>query len=326
MNIILSYEYVYIILLLVCVALIFHILAVKRAKKRIMLFSNYETLEKVMKKKSSFKNNLPLILRALAFIFLVLAVSHFILEFTTSAADMDVVFVIDNSGTMFSTDNGSFSPHKLGAVKESMLRFLDMVPKDVKMAVVSFGGTTKITSTELTDNRKGVRLAVESVGIPVYECSAMENVFLSASTILAVSDRKKVVILLTDGHIFEGVDLNRSVMSMKHGGIIVNTIGVGVFRNITNVTDEDVPESLEGKNVTFKDDVVFNPVYIQHLSTETGGEYVHASSSAEVYKALHDVILYTQVVQKDLSTIFIFVAIFILLIEWMLRATKYNVL
>ncbi|MEA2003441.1 MAG: VWA domain-containing protein, partial [archaeon] len=278
MNITYAYENTTLVLLLIGITIIFHLIAFNRAKKRVILFSNFETLKKSMRREPIFRSNILLIIRIFAYIALVLAISHTTLIFTATVSDTDIVYAFDNSYSMFATDNGTFSPNKLEKVKTTAFTVIDKVPVGTKMSALSFGGTEKASSSELTANDGTIKLAIENIGLPVYENIDVEKTMFSAATILETSEKIKVIVILSDGNIFEGADLNSSLEKAKEAGIIINTVGIGIFRNATDHTEEDIPERLKEKNVTFKDDVIFSPDLLQYMSNQTGGRYMHANN------------------------------------------------
>ena len=326
MNITYAYENTTLVLLLIGITIIFHLIAFNRAKKRVILFSNFETLRKSMKREPIVRSNMLLIIRIFAYIALVLAISHTTLIFTATTSDTDIVYAFDNSYSMFATDNGTFFPNKLERVKNTAFKVIDKVPVETKMSVISFGGTEKASSSELTANDGTVKQAVENIDLPIYEKIDVEKTIFSAATILETSEKIKVLIILSDGNIFEDADLNSSLKKINEQDIIINTIGIGVFRNATDLTEEVVPERLKEKNVTFKDDVIFSPTVLQYISNQTGGRYMHANNHTALDEAFKDIVLRPKITEKDLTLVFIIAAIIMLLLEGVLSSTRYKTL
>ncbi len=328
MEITYSYHNLNLLILLVGGAVIFHLLSVKKSKERTIKFGNYETLKRVMKKDFLARNNLPLLLRILAFFFLIVAISDFTITVITTVADIDLVIAIDNSASMFSTDNGTFQPYKLEAAKRILLELVDEIPPGTRVGVLTVSDSAHSQLTEMTEDKRELKDAILNIGLPNEAGGPEEKPFIStitvASTMLYDSNKTKVLLLVTDGQMLENVSINKSLEYLGEG-IIINTIGVGLEMNKTNHTiNIEIPEFLRENNATMKRIVYYDPEPLKQLAAATGGRYLPATNQTMLEQAFRDAVLKAQIKTIKLMKPALTIAIILLFIEWALGATRYK--
>src|SRR4030042_759801 len=77
-----SYKNLNLLLVVIGLAVLIHVLTIKRSEKRAIKFSNYEILEKLMGKGAARERNLlPLVLRLLVLSMVIFAISDFTVTF-----------------------------------------------------------------------------------------------------------------------------------------------------------------------------------------------------------------------------------------------------
>jgi Ca-activated chloride channel homolog len=131
----------------------------RRPPRYAMTFTNVDLLIAVSRGRTIRRYVPPaLALLALASLLVALARPHRSTMVTSDQAE--VVLVVDVSGSMQAKD---VKPTRLGAAQAAVRRFLDRVPKKVKVALIAFAGDPQVAAPPTTD-RELVRQALDSLG------------------------------------------------------------------------------------------------------------------------------------------------------------------
>jgi Ca-activated chloride channel family protein len=132
-----------------------------------------------------------------------------------------VVLAIDRSGSMRATD---VAPSRLAAVKSAASRFLDSVPRKVKVGAVTYNGQADVLAAPDTD-RAPVRAAIEAIEAKGGTASGDG---LQAALDLIRRDGSErppaAVVLISDGKSTKGSD---PVEVAREGGVPVYTVALG---------------------------------------------------------------------------------------------------
>ncbi len=318
-----SYENVNLLIILIGVILILHMVTLKKIKKRTVLFANYELLEKAMGKKIFRKNYIPLILRSAAVIMIILAISNLTITVVMNVADVDFVLALDTSPTMSTSDNGNFTPNRLGAAKDSAIMVMNSVPKGTNFGLVSFSGKS-YRKKELTDNHDELKDSIRSLGFEGPAGTATGDAIITASTMLSNTTKKKVVALLTDGESNEGVSVNESLKYAMNYNIIIYTIGIGPRNETEANASIEIPEYLIGKNATTYSVPLLDENALMDIANKTGGKYYHVTNETELDSAFYGAVLRANSIEINARKWALLFAIFLLMMEWGLGATKYK--
>ena len=148
-------------LFVIPIFIFFHFFGLKTIKGRGLKFANFEAIARVKGIDLYSKNILLLIFNIFLAVLLVLALSGMTLNKEVEASSFSFVIAIDNSESMSATD---LSPNRLGAAKETAINFIDSLPFEAYLSVLSFSGESKIEQ-ELSKNKQEVRYAIENIGI-----------------------------------------------------------------------------------------------------------------------------------------------------------------
>jgi Ca-activated chloride channel family protein len=138
-----------------------------------------------------------------------------------------VVLAIDRSGSMRATD---VTPTRLAAMQSAAARFLDRLPRQVKVGAVAFNGRTAVLEAPTTD-RAPVREAI--AGIEAKGGTASGD-GLQAALDLIRPGRPAAVVLISDGKSTRGAD---PVEVAREGGVPVYTVSLGTAAG--TVTDAE---------------------------------------------------------------------------------------
>ncbi|RJS73530.1 VWA domain-containing protein [ANME-2 cluster archaeon] len=266
------------LLLLLAIPVIYYAYMIHQRKKRAsaLKFSNLSIIKEASDKKTSIRRNLPFYILLIAIVFLMLGLADPHIPLKQAKEGVNVVLVIDDSGSMQATD---YTPTRLEAAKRSaaiLVRNLD--PKDnVGIVVFESGATTAAYLTPYKDKALEKLKAIE----PREGKTAIgDGLALAIDMATSIPNKKKVVILLSDGVNNAGVvSPAEAVQFAKTENIQVNTIGMG--SNEPVVLGYDFfgrPQYAELDEAT-----------LRSIATETGGRYyksVDDETLDEIYSGI----------------------------------------
>ena len=131
----------------------------RRPPKYAMAYTNVDLLVAVPRGQS-WRRYVPPALALLAIAALCVAVTRPQRATLVASDNATVVLVVDVSGSMNAKD---VKPTRLAAAQEALNRFLDHVPKQVKVALVAFAGDPQVAAPPTRD-RGVVREALDTLG------------------------------------------------------------------------------------------------------------------------------------------------------------------
>jgi Ca-activated chloride channel family protein len=267
-----------VLLLSLPVIYLWYLRETRRKKQEAMVFSNISFLKTALagKKGSGRPRMLLLIsLAALGCIIIGLADPHIPLEQTKEG--VNVILVMDISGSMQATD---YQPTRLESAKlsaEMLLRHLD--DKDYAGIITFESGAT--SAAYLSPDKDRVITKLRAITAKEGSTAIGDGLALAIDMAESIPNRKKVVILLSDGVNNSGVIPPAQAMGFaKEKGIQVFTIGLG-----------------SEKPVILGYDWFGNPQYatldeeiLQKIADDTGGKYFRSVDSrtlSEIYANLN---------------------------------------
>ena len=284
-------------------------MSLRYVKRRAMRFANFEAIESFTGEKILSKNYVTLAMRVLTLLFLVLAISGTVIHYVGRSSSSDFVLAIDVSGSMLADD---YKPNRLSAAKESALVFIDSLPEDSRVGLVSFAGIA-FAKHRVTDDLDSLREAVKGISAETVGGTAIGDAIISSVNLLANSDRAKTVVLLTDGQSNVGMDVQEAVAYAAESGVMVNTIGIGTesggsFQNTTFVSKPDT-ESL------------------RYIANQTGGHFYMAKNESDL-SGLYASIAASEerLLSTNISPTLLLLALLFFFVEWFLTNTKFRTL
>ncbi len=288
-----------------------HFITLRFTRRKALRFANFPAIEYVTGEKILSKNYLLLFIRLVTLVLLILAVSGATLWYEGMASSTDFVLAIDSSGSMLAKD---YEPTRLGAAKNAALLFIDSVPENTNIGVVSFAGVGFIKQ-RLTDDLSKVKSAVENITVELVGGTAIGSAIITSVNLLTNSRRARTIILLTDGQNNVGPTVEEAVEYANENHVTIHTIGVG--------TEEGggFPEM----NLTFVSKL--DPETLKDIANKTGGKYYEAVNESVLSEIYEEIALSsTRKLSLDLSLIFLIIVLFLLFAEWGLINTKYRTL
>lgn len=195
----------------------------------------------------------------------------------------DIIFALDVSISMYARD---IKPNRLTRAQNAIIKCLDTMSGN-RVALTAFAYSSSII-VPLTLDYTAVRNAVTAVSHDSVEVQGtnFNNIIELASQLFKKSDRKRFLVIITDGEDHEG-KLEEALRFARESNIIVYTVGVGSEKG------DRIPLG-SAQNATFKTDssgnfVVskVNPAMLRMIAEETGGQFYFSN---DVTRALTDAV------------------------------------
>ena len=316
--------------------LILHLFVLKQTRKRTIKFANYETLKKALGYEILKSNWLVFLLRSMIVFSLILALYKFNIQVIKPVGDVDFVIALDISQTMLNSDNGAFLPNKLEVAKKTTKEIISLLPERTRVGIVTFSGKAFVEQP-LSSNKEILYKAIDKIESKPPAGTVIGDALVASTILLANSTKeKKSILLITDGKQTEGlgVDINDSIEYVKRNNIIVNTIGLGK-KNISamnlsgiNVTQLNIPEEIKREIMKMENKTIniseLDEETLKYIANMTGGKYYHVLNETSLKEGFVDAILRFNAVTIDARKYALLVGVILLLIEYLLGATKYK--
>jgi len=281
----------------------------KKKKRLAMKFSNLGFVKSALgdKKKSKRQSRL-FYLTMLTIILMIIGFSGPHIPLEAKKEGVNVVLVIDVSGSMQAKD---YEPSRMAAAKSSAEVLLESLnPKDHAGIVIFESGAT--TAAYLSPFKENVITKLGNIKAKDGRTAIGDGLSLGIDMATSIPNKKKVVILLSDGVNNAGVIKPAEAITFaKSADIQVHTIGMG-----------------SDKKVVLGYDWFGNPQYadldeetLQAIAIKTGGNYyrsVDTKTLEEIYKQISQDIE-RQKEETEISTWFFLAALATIFLELIFR-------
>jgi Ca-activated chloride channel family protein len=182
---------------------------------------------------------------------------------------VDIMMVLDVSKSMLADD---YKPNRLERAKQFVIRLMDQLPDD-RVGLVLFAGHAYMQMPLTSDHAAGrLFLQAASTGSVPTQGTVIGEALKMANTGFNNTDKKfKSIVLITDGEDHD-VEAARDALAIAHGGVMINTIGIG-STNGTVIIDPETgatKKDAEGNAVITK----LNETILQQLAQASNGIYV----------------------------------------------------
>lgn len=290
-------------LALVPLALAAYVLLQRRRMKYAVRFTNLDLLANVVERSPRWRRHVPPALFLLALALLLVGVARPQAVVKTPQEQATVVLAMDVSTSMEATD---VEPSRLAAAQRAADRFLDEVPEDLRVGLVTFSSEAHV-AVPPTPDAEQVREALAylqadggtAIGDAIAVASDLRN---DERTLAAERDDDGpplVVLLLSDGEPSpETLDPLQAAQDAAASGVRVYTVALG--------TDEGTVTLTDGFGNTDVVPVPPDRETLQEVAEITGGEFFEAPSEAtleRVYADLGSEIGYTEE-ERDITFAF----------------------
>jgi Ca-activated chloride channel family protein len=221
-------------LLLVPLALLGYLLVQRRRPKYAVRFTNLDLLANVVERSPGWRRHVPavLVLLALAALLTSLARPYAVLDVPKESGT--VVLAMDVSGSMQARD---IEPDRMGAAREAAQDFVEGLPDDFRVGIVSFSTEAQVALTP-TEDREIVLETLE--GLNALGGTAIgDAIARSVELRRATGEEAFAVLLLSDGTNTHGqLRPEQAAERAQEAGVPVHTIALGTDDGIVRVPNE----------------------------------------------------------------------------------------
>jgi Ca-activated chloride channel family protein len=217
-----------------------------------------------------------------------------------------VVMALDVSLSMKATD---ISPTRFQAMQTAAKKFVDLLPKQINLGLVSFSGTATTLVTPTTDHAQ-VRTAIdnlqlaESTAIGEAVFTALTDITNFQATLGSTRNAPPArVVLLSDGFNTVGRSDTQAIDAANAAHVPVSTIAFGTDYGTLDLDGETVPVPVDRPT-------------LKKIADDTGGSFSAAASAGQLQQAyanLGSQIGYTTE-PKDISPWFVRTGVFLALL------------
>lgn len=302
----------------------------RRSREDGIVYARAGTLARVRSRTATLFAALPEVLRALAFILLIVALAGPRTGATVveeRSEGIDIMIALDVSSSMLAED---FQPqNRLGAAKQTLARFVEGRPHD-RLGLVAFAGEAFTQVPATTDHRYlGAAIDALQVGQLGDGTAIGLGLATAANRLKRAPESSRVVILLSDGvNNRGGVDPGDAARAAAALGVRVFTIGVG-SRTRARIPIGRLPDG--GLRYGFMP-VELDEALLTDIARSTGGRYFRATDTgalrriyAEIDRLVRtpvQVRRYVRFTERYLP--FLLAGSVLLLLEWCFRATRWG--
>ncbi|MCU0928347.1 MAG: VWA domain-containing protein [Burkholderiaceae bacterium] len=288
-------------LLVVPLLVLLYLWLLKRRKKVALPYANLALVKEAMGKGVGWRRHVPPALLLLAIAAMLFATSRPTAMVTLPLAEQTIILAMDVSGSMRATD---VEPSRLEAMQAAGKAFLEDLPRNVRVGVVSFAGTAAIVQPP-TFSREDVVAAIDrfqlqrataigsglilslaamfpDAGIDLSNITGQRN--MPAPLGQPQAEKKEftpvepgsyasgAIILLTDGQRTTGPDPVEAAMMAAERGVKVYTVGIG--------TKEGDVIGFEGWTMRVR----LDEDTLKQISQITRAEYYYAGTAEDLKK------------------------------------------
>jgi Ca-activated chloride channel homolog len=243
------------LLALLPLLVILYVWLLKRRRKSTVRLASIAVARAALGKGPGWRRHVPPALMLLALAALMLAIARPIAVITLPLAQRTIMLAMDVSGSMRAAD---VEPNRLVASQNAAKAFVNALPRDVKVGVVSFAGTAAVVQAPTTSREdivaaidrfqlqrgtatgSGIILSLATLfpdhGIEISQITGQRNMPRMLGDPEKKTDFKPVepgsynsaaIIMLTDGQRTTGPDPLEAAKMAAERGVRVYTVGVG---------------------------------------------------------------------------------------------------
>jgi len=273
-------------------------------KKKAVLFANFEAMERFYDIEFFSKNFLFLYLNLAILILLVFALAGTSISFVAETSTFSHSLLIDNSGSMKTTD---VLPTRLEAAKTSAGSFIDLLPVGAEISVIAFSGDAEVMQ-EPSNSKVLAKMAVDNIDYGSVQGTNIFNALVIANKLLG-DRRLKSLILISDGQLNIG-DAPQIIRYANREGLIINTIAIGTREggttdlNTVSKTDED---------------------FLSSLASETGGRFFRAEDLSDLEASFNEIGKMTvREILIDISIYLLVAGLALFTFNWILHNLRFK--
>jgi Ca-activated chloride channel homolog len=290
-------------LLLIPLLILFYFISSSYSKKRAIIFSNFEALQRISGIEFFSRSFFVLFLDVCFVLSIVFLMAQLHVGYSARTDSFSHVILLDNSRSMSVEDIGI---SRLEAGKKIAKNFVDSMPSGVEFGVVSFAGDSRIVK-RIDSSSLMTKSAVDTVSVSPVEGTVLFNALLLADSLF--SGQRKSILLISDGE-FSLLELSDVLRYAETNNIVINSVVVG--------TKEGGRDEFGGLHKADTD-------VMKALAFNTGGKFFEVDS-VDIPREFKEVFVETnREVQLDLTFYLLIFALFLFFINWFLNNFKIRI-
>ena len=294
-----------------------------RRKKNTLRFASLSIVKQAMGKGPGWRRHVPPVLMLLALATLLFASARPRAVVTLPLQQETIILAMDVSGSMRATD---VLPNRMVAAQEAAKAFLNDLPRNVRVGVVSFAGTAAVVQPP-TQNREDIVAAIDrfqlqrgtaigsgivlslatifpDAGIDLSQITGQRNMPLGPgdkppkefTPVPPGSFTSAAIVLLTDGQRTTGPDPLDAAKMAADRGVKVYSVGIG--------TKEGETIGFEGWSMRVR----LDEDTLKNVANLTRAEYFYAGTAADLKKVYQSLSSRMIVEKKETEITAIFAA------------------
>jgi Ca-activated chloride channel homolog len=295
-----------------------------RRKKNSLKFASLAIVRQAMGKGPGWRRHVPPVLMLLALATLLLASARPRAVITLPLQQETIILAMDVSGSMRATD---VQPNRMVAAQEAAKAFLNDLPRNVRVGVVSFAGTAAVVQPP-TQNREDIVAAIDrfqlqrgtaigsgivlslatifpDAGIDLSQITGQRNMPLGPgdkppkefTPVQPGSFGSAAIVLLTDGQRTTGPDPMDAAKMAADRGVKVYSVGIG--------TKEGETIGFEGWSMRVR----LDEETLKNVANLTRAEYFYAGTAADLKKVYQSLSSRLIVEKKETEITALFAAV-----------------
>jgi Ca-activated chloride channel family protein len=252
-----------------------YVLAQRRRRAYAVRFTNLALLNDVLGRGPGFRRHVPPLLFLLGVAALLVSLARPNAVIAVPKEQATVMLVLDVSASMSADD---LRPSRMEAAKQAARAFVEALPKDTQVGLVSFN-TTASVNAPLTDERERVIRAI--AGLRANGGTAIGdglNLALDQLAQRPTDDQGQpapaLVVLLSDGESMSGAPPEEAAARASERGVRVHTVGIG--------------QRGARPEIGRRQRVGLDETSLQGIAAATGGQYFYAAQTSELERIYAD--------------------------------------
>lgn len=292
-------------LLLVPFFVFIYFFSIMYNKKKAILFSNFEAMERFYDIEFFSKNFMALYMNLIVLVLLILSLSGTAISFNADTSSFSYIIAIDTSLSMSTED---VTPNRLTAAKNEAKNFIDSLPIGVEIGIIKFSGNAEVSQTLDTSKIKA-KLAIDSIDYGKVQGTNIYNALIAANKLFKLKQMKSVI-LISDGQL-NVADTPQIIQYINRNNLVINTIAVG--------TEEGGLTELNAISKVDED-------FLKSLAFNSGGKFFRATDTKGLDTSFNSIIDETnKQITIDLTFYLLLAAILIFTILWVLYNLRFKV-
>lgn len=264
------------VLIPVAALAIAYLVMLRRRERYVVRFSALPLLDKVIPERPRWRRHIPATLLVVALAFLAVAVARPELPVRVPYERATIVVAIDVSDSMRARD---VDPDRLTAALDAAGDFIEQLPDEYNVGVVTFAGNATVTHPADTDHegaRRSLRMVTTEPRTAIGDGVQVSLDVIRAAVGPGQEELPAHLVLLSDGSNTSGTPIDAAAEQAAAAGVPVSTIAYGSEWGTLDSGGFRVPVPVDAEALA-------------DLSGATGGTAYEAESSDELRNVYRDI-------------------------------------